>query len=60
MASTGSTDLRSLLDKKKTLGAAARWLLDTGVLSQFKVAVEVEEEEVSSWKPFKAIQDLSI
>jgi hypothetical protein len=60
MASTGSTDLRGLLDDKEKVGAAARWLLDTGALGQFKVAMEVEEEDVNSWRPFEALQDVSI
>jgi hypothetical protein len=58
--STGSSDLRGHLDDKEKVGAAARWLLDTGVLGQFKVAVEIEEEEVGTWRPFEALQDVSI
>jgi len=60
MASTGSTNLRGLLDDKEKVGAATRWLLDTGALGQFRVAVEVEEEEVGTWRPFEALQDVSI
>ena len=60
MASTGSTDIRGLLDDKEKVEAAARWLLDTGALGQFKIAIEVEEEDVNSWRPFEALQDVPI
>ena len=56
----GSTDLRgSLLEDKTKVRDAARWLLQTRTLSQFSVAMEVEEEEMESWMAFQTLQDVS-
>jgi hypothetical protein len=60
LSSTGSSDLRSHLDDGEKAGAAARWLLDTGVLKQFQVAVETEGEDLGTWRPFVKLQDVSI
>jgi hypothetical protein len=57
---TGSTDLRAMLDNPERAQAAARWLLETGVLGQFRVAMEVEEETVEKWEAFQGLQDVLV
>ena len=39
-----------MLDEQEKAKHAARWLLDTGALMQFRVAVEVEEENIEEWE----------
>ena len=39
-----------MLDKQEKAKYTARWLLDTGALIQFRVAVEVEEENIEEWE----------
>ena len=56
---TGTSNLREILDNPEKTKAAARWLLDTGVLGQFRVAVEVEEESCEKWEAFQSLQNVS-
>jgi hypothetical protein len=58
MTQTGTTDLSEILDNPKRVGFAARWLLETGVLGQFSVAMEVEKEDMEGWKAFQALRDV--
>ena len=55
---TGTTELSKILEDPKKVGSAARWLLETGALSQFSVALEVEREEMEDWKVFQALRDV--
>lgn len=60
ISKAGSTELRrSILDDKKKVKHAARWLLQTKTLDQFSVAMEVEEEKMEGWMAFQALQDVS-
>jgi hypothetical protein len=56
---TGSTDIRGMLDTQETAKHAARWLLDTRILAQFGVAVEVEEEEMGDWEALVGLHKVS-
>ena len=56
---TGSSDIRGLLDKQEKAKHAARWLLDTGALAQFRVAVEVEEENMEGWEALAGLHVVS-
>ncbi|KAF1991966.1 hypothetical protein K402DRAFT_416463 [Aulographum hederae CBS 113979] len=58
LAETGTTDIRRVVNNKKTAGKAAQWLLRTNVLAQFKVALEIEEEEMEGWKPFQPLEEM--
>ena len=55
----GTTDLRRLLREKATIRAAAEWLLDTELLGYFRVAREIEREEIGDWAPFQLAQHVS-
>ena len=52
---TGSEDLRSILTHVASAQAAARWFVRCGVLDQFRVAHEVELEDISEYAPFRAL-----
>ena len=56
---TGSSDIRGLLDEQEKAKHAARWLLDTGALVQFRVAVEVEEENMEEWEALAGLHVVS-
>ena len=48
-----------MLDKQEKAKHAARWLLDTGALMQFRVAVEVEEENIEEWEALAGLHVVS-
>ncbi len=50
---TGTQDLEALVTEQAKVKAAARWLLDLDVLEQFRVAKEIEKENMESWVPFQ-------
>lgn len=54
----GTTALDTILTDPKKVMYAARWLLETGTLGQFSVALEVEKEETEGWKAFQALRDV--
>jgi len=54
----GSTDLLELLKHKDTAPIAGRWLIDTGLLDQFRVADEVENTDTREWTPFQPVHTL--
>jgi len=49
---TGHTQLGRLLGDKDTAKWAGQWLLDTGLLEYFQVALEVEATDTGHWAPF--------
>ena|SRR5947209_1139203 len=51
----GTTRIDRLLSEKETAATAGRWLLDTGLLDQFRVAREIEETDTGGWTPFDAV-----
>jgi hypothetical protein len=54
----GTTELEMILTDPKKVQWAARWLLETGTLGQFTVALEVEKEEMEGWAAFQALRDV--
>ena len=48
-----------MLDEQEKAKHAARWLLDTGALVQFRVAVEVEEENIEGWEALAGLYIVS-
>ena len=48
-----------MLDEQEKAKHAARWLLDTGALVQFRVAVEVEEENMEEWEALAGLHVVS-
>ena len=56
---TGTTELRRILDDPKKVKYAARWLLDTGTLAQFSVALEIEKDEIEGWKAFQTLREVA-
>jgi len=45
-----------MLSKAGSAQAAAKWFIQQEVLDQFRVAKEVEEEEITQFKPFQALE----
>ena len=54
---TGQTDPLKLINGRKTAKAAVYWLISTGTMEQFRVAVEVSKESQQKWRPVEAIQE---
>jgi hypothetical protein len=52
---TGSEDLRAILTHVASAQAAARWFVRCGTLDQFKVAHEIELEDVSEYASFRQV-----
>ena len=52
---TGTEDLQEMLSKPESAKAAARWFARCGVLEQFKVAKEIEEEDATKYMPFQEL-----
>jgi len=48
----GTERLDEVLSRPASAAHAARWLLATGVLGQFKVAREIQEEKAELFTPF--------
>lgn len=53
---TGSTRLEKILQEPEKARWAARWLLETRLLGQFNVALEVEVEGMEDWAPFAVLR----
>lgn len=49
MERAGSTQIGHLLRSKETAAIASRWFLDTGLLEQFGVALEIEDVNMGEW-----------
>ena len=47
--------IRVILTHVASAQAAARWFVRCGILDQFKVAHEIELEDVSEYAPFQAL-----
>jgi hypothetical protein len=52
---TGSEDPRATLTHVASSQAAAQWFVRCGILDQFRVAPEIELEDVSEYAPFQAL-----
>jgi hypothetical protein len=51
LAAAGTMDYATLLNTEKGLKAVTTWLLQQGILPQFRVAKEMSEEDRSGWRP---------
>jgi hypothetical protein len=49
---TGSENLQAILTHTASAQAAARWFIRCNILAQFRVAREIEGEDVSEYAPF--------
>ena len=56
LARIGHTRMDRALQDREQARWAARWLLETGLLDQFRVALEVEVEGMEDWAPFAVLQ----
>lgn len=56
---TGTTELQEILKEKMMAKAAAKWLLETNLLEQFRVAKDIEKEDIGDWAPFQLTQTVS-
>jgi len=52
---TGSEDLRSILSRTTSAHAAARWLVQNGVLAQFAAVRGIALEDTTNHAPFQAL-----
>jgi hypothetical protein len=49
--------MEEILGNPEKAKHAARWLVASGVMEQFRVAKEVEEEDLEGYKAFPDIRD---
>ena len=49
----GTERLDEILSRPVCAARAARWLIKTGIMEQFKVAREIEEEDEALFRPFE-------
>ena len=52
IAQSRSERVEEILGRKRSAQAAARWLIEAGVLTQFQVAREISKEDTSDYHPF--------
>jgi hypothetical protein len=57
IAQSRSERTEEILGRKKSAQAAARWLIETGVLAQFQVAKEISKEDTSGYRPFQQLEE---
>ena len=53
LQSCGTERLDEILSRPASAAHAARWLVASGALNQFRVAKEIEEEDVSHFTAFE-------
>lgn len=54
---TGTEDTRELLSTPENAQATARWFIRQGILEQFKLAQEIEDEKDEERTPFQPLED---
>jgi len=54
--STGSEEMRRMLSTPEKAQATAQWFVKQGILQQFNLAKEIEEEEVREHTPFQPLE----
>jgi hypothetical protein len=52
-----SETLEEVLSRKRSAQAAARWLVASGVLAQFRVARAIDREDVRGYQPFQRLEN---
>jgi len=52
----GTERLEQILIRPDCAKHAARWVIRTGVLEQFRVAKEIEEENIGEFRPFEIVE----
>jgi hypothetical protein len=52
----GTERLEQILVRPDCAKHAARWLIRAGVLEQFRVAKEIEEEDTDGFRPFETVE----
>ena len=53
----GTERLEQILTRPDCAKHAARWLIRSGVLEQFRVAKEIEEEDTKDFRPFETVEE---
>ena len=53
LLSCGTERLEEILGRADCVKHAARWWLRSGVMEQFRVAVEIEDEDVTDFRAFE-------
>ena len=54
----GSERLEEILSRVASAHAAARWLIQHGILQQFNTAREIEEEDTTDHTPLQVLDDV--
>jgi hypothetical protein len=55
---TGSEEMWRILSTPEKAQATARWFIQQGILRQFDLAKEIEEEEVEDRTPFQPLEEV--
>ena len=51
-----SERIEEILGRKRSAQAAARWLIEAGILAQFQVAREISKEDTTGYSPFLQLE----
>jgi len=54
---TRSEEMWRMLSSPEKAQATARWFIQQGILQQFKLAKEIEEEDVKGHTPFQPLKE---
>ena len=57
-AQAGSRTFREILSSTRGLKAVTQWLIRQGVLPQFSLAKEMEEEDRQRWRAMPTLQEM--
>ena len=56
MRRAGPEEMERMLSTPERAQATARWFIQQGILQQFNLAKEIEEEEVGELTPFQPLE----
>ncbi len=57
IAQCASERLHEVLSNKRSAQAAAKWLIQSGALTQFRAIKAMDAEDISGYQPFQSLED---
>jgi len=57
IAQCASEHLQNVLSNKRSAQAAAKWLVQSGALTQFRAIRAMDAEDTSGYQPFQSLED---
>jgi hypothetical protein len=56
IAKCASERLQDVLNNKESAQAAAKWLVQSGILPQFQAVKAMDAEDISGYQPFQSLE----